>query len=52
MKGTSLECELIDEECLTFDVADEAIEVAVYGRAGGGVSLTLSFCSSLDTCPA
>jgi hypothetical protein len=41
-----------EEEILTFDVSDEALEAAagtVKDKAG---AFTLSFCSGLDTCPA
>jgi len=41
-----------EEEILTFEVSDEALEAAagtVKEKAG---AFTLSFCSGLDTCPA
>ena len=41
-----------EEEILTFDVSDEALEAAagtVKEKAG---AFTLAFCSGLDTCPA
>lgn len=41
-----------EEEILTFDVSDEALEAAagtVKDKAG---SVTLSFCSGLDSCPS
>jgi hypothetical protein len=41
-----------EEEILTFDVSDEALEAAagtVKDKAG---AFTLAFCSGLDTCPA
>lgn len=40
-----------DEDILTFDVSDEALEAAagtVKEKAG---SMTVAFCSGLDTCP-
>jgi hypothetical protein len=40
-----------EEEILTFDVSDEALEAAagtVKEKAG---ALTVAFCSGLDTCP-
>jgi hypothetical protein len=40
-----------EEEILTFDVSDEALEAAagtVKEKAG---AFTLAFCSGLDTCP-
>jgi len=42
----------IEEETLSFEVSDEALEAAagtVKDKAG---SFTISFCSGLDTCPA
>ena len=41
-----------EEEILTFEVSDEALEAAagtVKEKAG---AFTLAFCSGLDTCPA
>ncbi len=41
-----------EEETLTFEVSDEALEAAagtVKEKAG---AFTLAFCSGLDTCPA
>jgi hypothetical protein len=40
-----------EEEILTFDVSDEALETAagtVKEKAG---AVTVAFCSGLDTCP-
>jgi len=40
-----------EEDILTFDVSDEALEAAagtVKEKAG---SVTVAFCSGLDTCP-
>ena len=42
----------IEEETLSYEVSDEALEAAagtVKDKAG---SFTISFCSGLDTCPA
>ena len=42
----------IEEDILSYDVSDEALEAAagtVKDKAG---SFTLAFCSGLDTCPA
>jgi hypothetical protein len=42
----------IEEEILSYEVSDEALEAAagtVKDKAG---SFTISFCSGLDTCPA
>jgi hypothetical protein len=42
----------IEEEILSYEVSDEALEAAagtVKDKAG---SFTISFCSGLDTCPS
>jgi hypothetical protein len=41
--------EQIDEEVLSFEVSDEAIEAAAGSAAA---AFTISFCTGLDTCPA
>ena len=41
-----------DEIVLTYDVADEALERAACVVREQGGSLTVSFCSGLDSCPA
>ena len=39
-----------EEEILTFDVSDEALEAAA-GTVEKAGAFTLAFCSGLDTCP-
>ena len=39
------------EETLTFDVSDEALEIAA-GTAGEQANFTLGACSGLSVCPA
>jgi len=40
---------VIEEEILTYEVSDEALETAAGKETG---AFTLAFCSGLDTCPA
>jgi hypothetical protein len=50
---TEMLAALYDEETLTFDVPDAALELAG-SKCGDGpaASATLAFCSGLDTCPS
>ena len=41
-----------EEEILTFQVSDEALEAAAGSVKEKAGAFTLSFCSGLDTCPA
>jgi hypothetical protein len=41
-----------EEDILSCRVCDEAIETAAASARDGMGSLTISFCSGLDTCPA
>ncbi|MGC1776725.1 MAG: hypothetical protein WBB34_02185 [Xanthobacteraceae bacterium] len=41
-----------EEEILTFDVSDEALEAAAVTVTEKAGAFTLAFCSGLDTCPA
>jgi hypothetical protein len=50
---TELDTVLYDEETLSFDVPDAALELA--GSKcweGPAASVTISFCSGLDSCPS
>jgi hypothetical protein len=40
-----------EEEILTFDVSDEALEAAAGTLKEKAGALTVAFCSGLDTCP-
>jgi hypothetical protein len=40
-----------EEEILTFDVSDEALEAAAGAVREKAGAFTLAFCSGLDTCP-
>lgn len=51
MTNSTMRMDRVEEELLAFEVSDEALEAAagmVKERAG---SLTVAFCSGLDTCP-
>jgi hypothetical protein len=41
-----------EDNALTYEASDEAVESAGYGAKGLGYSVTLAFCSGLETCPA
>ena len=41
-----------EEEILTFDVSDAALEAAAGTMKDKAGAFTLAFCSGLDTCPA
>lgn len=43
--------EQTEEEILSFQVSDEALEAAAGSKENAG-AFTLAFCSGLDTCPA
>jgi hypothetical protein len=45
--------ELYDEEALSFDVSDAALELAGSKLSEGpAASVTAAFCSGLDSCPS
>ena len=48
----SSKVDLTDEEKLTFDISDGALEAAAGAVWEKGGAFTLSFCSGLDTCPS
>jgi hypothetical protein len=52
MAGLSINLDKADEEILTYEVSDEALESSGYGAKDTAAAMTLSFCSGLDTCPA
>ena len=41
-----------DADTLSYRVSDEALEIAAASVTNGAGSLTISFCTGLDTCPA
>jgi hypothetical protein len=48
MSDTSIQSE---QEVLTYEVSDEALEAAAGAVTEKAGALTLAFCSGLDTCP-
>jgi hypothetical protein len=46
------ERENAEEEIITYEVSDEALESAAKAVKDVGGAQTLAFCSGLDTCPA
>lgn len=50
MNDTTKGLDLTEEEILTYEVSDEALETAAGKETAG--AFTLAFCSGLDTCPA
>jgi len=42
----------VEEEILTYEVADEAVEAAAGMLREKAGSFTMGFCSGLDTCPS
>ena len=52
MNDTTIGFDQIDEEILTYDVSDDALESAAGVLKDKAGSMTVSFCSGLDTCPA
>jgi hypothetical protein len=46
------ELKMTEEEILTCEVSDEALEAAAGTGKDKAGSITLAFCSGLDTCPA
>ncbi|HEX4407161.1 MAG TPA: hypothetical protein VH206_00175 [Xanthobacteraceae bacterium] len=46
-------CNQIDQndDLFACEIADEAIEQAVWDRCGTRLAFTAAFCSGLDTCP-
>lgn len=51
MNDSTIRSERTEEEFLTYDVSDEALEAAAGTAKDKAGSLTLAFCSGLDTCP-
>jgi hypothetical protein len=42
----------VENDILNYEVADEAVEAAAALLEGQTKSVTISFCSGLDTCPS
>jgi hypothetical protein len=52
MNNSDLEIDQTEEGLLTYEVSDEVLESAANMIKDKSGSLTVSFCSGLDTCPA
>jgi hypothetical protein len=52
MSETLSELKLCDEETLTQELPDAALEVAAGKYCDVGNPFTIAFCTGLDTCPA
>ena len=50
--NNSIGLDQTEEEILTYEVSDGAIEAAAGTMRDNAGSFTVSFCSGLDTCPA
>lgn len=50
MSDTTIKLDQIDEEILTYEVSDEALETAA--GSGENKAYTLGFCTGLSACPA
>jgi hypothetical protein len=42
----------VENDIVNYEVADEAVEAAAALLEGQAKSVTISFCSGLDTCPS
>jgi hypothetical protein len=42
----------VEDDVLNYEVADEAVEAAAGILEGQAKSVTVAFCSGLDTCPS
>ena len=52
MNNLSTDFQGNEGEILSYQVPDEVLEIAAAAVTDGVGSLTISFCSGLDTCPA
>jgi hypothetical protein len=52
MNESTMSVHLTEEEILTCEVFDEALEAAACGMKDKAGAFTVAFCSGLDTCPA
>jgi hypothetical protein len=51
MNDTTIELEQTEEEMLTYEVSDEALESATGAGNERARNYTLYFCTALDLCP-
>jgi hypothetical protein len=52
MSGSITNFADIEIDILNYEVADDAVEAAAALLEGQAKSVTISFCSGLDTCPS
>jgi hypothetical protein len=52
MNDITIELEQAEEEILTYEVSDNALESAACTITWKAGSMTLAFCSGLDSCPS
>ncbi|HEX3505858.1 MAG TPA: hypothetical protein VHU22_20960 [Xanthobacteraceae bacterium] len=52
MDNLSINLQDSEKEILSHQVSDEALEIAAGTAKEGAGSLTVAFCTGLDTCPA
>jgi hypothetical protein len=52
MDNLSIDLQNGEEGILNYQVSDEALEIAAARASDGVGSLTVAFCTGLDTCPA
>jgi hypothetical protein len=51
MSGSLTNFADVENDILNYEVADETVEAAAALLEGQAKSVTISFCSGLDTCP-
>ncbi len=52
MTDRTIGCEQNEADILAYEVSDAALEAAATAAKDKAGSITLAFCSGLDTCPA
>jgi hypothetical protein len=52
MNKDNTDIDQIEAEMITYELSDEALESAAEPTKYKGGSVTVAFCSGLDTCPA
>jgi hypothetical protein len=52
MDGTTLKIDQVEEDILSYDVSDDALEAAACNGSDKPAALTVAMCSGFDSCPA
>jgi len=52
MNDSAIRVDQTEEEILAYEISDSALEAAAGAARDKAGSLTLAFCSGLDSCPA